>query len=76
MLQGLKVDEAHRLPRLEYLLAVILAEKRNYTAAAEHMRTYLRLDPKAADVAEVQKRLADLDKELASASVPTGPVKK
>jgi tetratricopeptide (TPR) repeat protein len=64
--EGIKVDAEHRVPKLEYLLAVVLVEKRDYAGAAGHVRNYLRLAPNAPDGANVTKWLAELDK-LASA---------
>src|SRR5579863_9902526 len=40
-LQGIRVDDAHQIPRLQYLLAMILAQKQNYQAAAEHIQLFL-----------------------------------
>lgn len=60
--RGLQSDVDHHIPRLEYLLGVILAQKHDYQGAAEHMRNYVRLAPKAADVAQVNQQIAELDK--------------
>ena len=60
--KGIQTDVDHRIPRLEYLLGVILAQKHDFQGAAEHMRNYVRLAPKAADVAQVNQQIAKLDK--------------
>ncbi|HEU5337401.1 MAG TPA: tetratricopeptide repeat protein [Terriglobales bacterium] len=60
--RGIQADVAHHIPKLEYLLGVILAQKRDYQGAAEHMRNYVRLAPNAADVAQVNQQIANLNK--------------
>jgi tetratricopeptide (TPR) repeat protein len=60
--EGLKLDTVHRLPRMEYLLGVVLVEKRNYPEALAHMRNYLRLAPKAPDAQTVTQQIAALEK--------------
>ncbi len=60
--RGIQGDVDHHIPKLEYLLGVILAQKRDYQGAAEHMRNYVRLAPQAADVAQVNQQIANLDK--------------
>ena len=60
--EGLKLDTEHRIPRLEYLLGVVLVQQRNYSEAVEHMRNYLRLVPKAPDAGTVTQQVAELEK--------------
>lgn len=60
--QGIQVDVDHRIPKLEYLLGVILARKHDYQGATEHMRNYVRLAPKADDVAQVNEQIAKIEK--------------
>lgn len=64
--RGIQGDVDHHIPKLEYLLGVILAQKRDYQGAAEHMRNYVRLAPQAADVAQVNQQIANLDKLLST----------
>jgi tetratricopeptide (TPR) repeat protein len=70
--EGLKVDTDHRVPKLDYLMAVLLAQKQDYAGAADHVRTYLRVVSNPPDAANVTKWLADLDK-MAAASPPKQP---
>jgi tetratricopeptide (TPR) repeat protein len=65
--QGLSIDAQHRVPKLEYLLGILLAQKHDYAGAAQHVRNYLKLLPNADDVAIAQKQLAELDRLSASA---------
>jgi tetratricopeptide (TPR) repeat protein len=62
VLQGLKMDVQHQIPKMEYLLGAILAHKRDYQGAAEHMQNYLRLAPGASDASAVQKQLDEVQK--------------
>jgi tetratricopeptide (TPR) repeat protein len=60
--QGIQADVEHRIPKLEYLLGVILARKHDFQGATEHMRNYVRLAPKAPDVAQVNEQIAKIEK--------------
>jgi tetratricopeptide (TPR) repeat protein len=59
---GIKLDTPRRYPRLERVLATILARKKDYTGAAAHLRTYLLLAPEAEDAARMKKELAALER--------------
>jgi tetratricopeptide (TPR) repeat protein len=63
--QGIAVDLQHQVPRLEYLMAMILIQKRDYQGAIAHMRSYTRLAPKATDLDAAQKQIAELEKAAA-----------
>jgi tetratricopeptide (TPR) repeat protein len=60
--RGLHVDSGHQVPQLEFLYAMILAHRENYSAAVEHLQNYLRLAPHAGDVSLAQSRLAEFQK--------------
>ena len=60
--QGIQTDVEHHVPKLEYLLGAILARKHDYQGATEHMRNYVRLAPKATDVAQVNDQIAKIEK--------------
>jgi len=68
-LRGLEVDSQHKVPRLEYLLGVILAQKRDYPDALERIQNYLRLAPHAADADVARKQVQELEKLSTAASV-------
>jgi hypothetical protein len=59
---GEKLDAPHRFPKLEQVLAMILARKKDYTGAAAHLRRYLLLAPDAQDAAPMKKELAELER--------------
>ena len=58
--RALRLDSAHRVPQMEYLYALVLAHAQKYSAAADHVTTYLKLAPPGAiDAGEAQKRLIE-----------------
>jgi len=66
--QGIKIDAEHRVPKLEYVLGTILAQKGDHQGAAEHLHKYLSLSPNAPDAADVKKKLEEV--ERLSAATP------
>lgn len=74
--QGIRTDEQHTIPKLEYVLGMILMEKRSYQEAAVHMQQYLQLVHNPADVDEAQKQLAQIARLSTTASVPAVVEKK
>lgn len=61
-LQGVRIDGSQRVPQLQFLMGVILAAKRDYRGAAEHIRNYLHLAPHARDAAIAEKQLRELER--------------
>jgi Tfp pilus assembly protein PilF len=59
---GEKLDAPHRFPKLEQVLAAILAHKKDYAGAAAHLRTYLILAPDAEDAPRMKKELAEMER--------------
>jgi len=62
-----KLDTRHEIPQVSHLLGVILADRRDYSGAAEQMREYLKLVPGAEDAATVRSQLDQIE-ELAKAA--------
>jgi tetratricopeptide (TPR) repeat protein len=60
--RGLELDGQRQVPKLEYLLGTILAQKHDYPGALEHLRNYLRLAPHASDVETAQKQAEQLER--------------
>jgi tetratricopeptide (TPR) repeat protein len=60
--RGLNVDGTHQVPQLEYLYAIILANRGAYSSAIQHLQSYLRLSPKATDASTASARLEELQK--------------
>jgi tetratricopeptide (TPR) repeat protein len=59
-----KLDPKHVNPRTDYLLALIMSEKRDYAGAAEHLRGYLKNAPNAPDFAKVKDQLGQIEKYM------------
>jgi tetratricopeptide (TPR) repeat protein len=67
-----KLDTEHRYPQVNHLLGVILAEKRDYSGAADQMRSYLKFAPGAQDASSVRTQLTELEK-LATPTAKAAP---
>lgn len=72
--EGLKQDELHRIPKLEHVLGVVLAQKNDLNGASEHMTAYLKFAPNAKDADFVRNQLSEIEKlrggATAAATVP------
>ena len=60
---GLKVDKDRRVPRLDYVLGLILMQKQQYAESAKYFRTYVELAPGAHDAAAVREQIAKLEQQ-------------
>jgi tetratricopeptide (TPR) repeat protein len=63
--EGIAHDPAHRYPRMNYLLGVLLSQKLEFAASAESIRAYLKYAPNAPDVDQIRKQLAEVEKAAA-----------
>jgi lipoprotein NlpI len=61
------LDLRHAFPEIEHMAGVILASRKDYAAAAEHFRAYLKLAPNAGDAEAARTRLAEVEKLTAQA---------
>jgi tetratricopeptide (TPR) repeat protein len=59
--QGLRLDKEKSLPRLNYVLALILMQKHEFAESAKCLRSYLELAPNAKDAALVRQELARIE---------------
>jgi tetratricopeptide (TPR) repeat protein len=59
--EGLRVDKDQRLPRLNYVLGLILMQKKQYSESAQYFRKYLELAPNAHDAPVVRAQLPKLE---------------
>jgi tetratricopeptide (TPR) repeat protein len=66
--KGILLDKEKRIPRLSYVLGLILIEKHEFGESAKYLRTYLELAPNAKDAAIVHEQLAKI--EAAAAASP------
>ena len=63
--EGISRDTGHHFPVMHRVLAVILAQRQDYTASAQNLRDYLKFAPNASDLDQVKKQLADVEKAAA-----------
>ena len=70
--QALDLDTAHRFPVANHVLGVILAQRGDFSGAAAHLRTYLRLAPNAADAPLAKDQLAKIERLSRSTSTLPG----
>jgi tetratricopeptide (TPR) repeat protein len=68
--EAAKLDTQHRIPKINHLLGIILAQKEDYTGAAENMQIYLKFSPNAPDVDVVKQQLADIEKARGERTTP------
>jgi len=66
--RGMRLDLSHHIPQMEYLYALILARNQNYESAVDHVSTYLKLAPQAADAQNAQKLLRELQQRSSQTS--------
>jgi VWFA-related protein len=59
-------DSKREVPRGEYILGLIYEARREYGPAAEHMKKYLEIAPKALDAEAVRSRIDSLGKPTAT----------
>jgi tetratricopeptide (TPR) repeat protein len=75
-LLGVRVDDAHQIPKLQYLLGMIQLRKQNYQGAAERMQQFLSLAKERDDIELGKKGLAEIERSSASAQAgPANPDK-
>jgi tetratricopeptide (TPR) repeat protein len=63
--EGLRLDKDQKIPRMSYVLGLILMERKEYAESAKCFRKYLELAPNANDADIVRQQLPKLE-ELAA----------
>ena len=69
-----KLDTQHRYPMADRILASVLADKKDYSGAAQQMRNYLKFAGTAKDADEARGQLRQLEKLIGEQSASTQPV--
>jgi tetratricopeptide (TPR) repeat protein len=59
---GLNIDPKHQVPKLEYILGMVLVQKHDYPNALLHVRNYIQLVPNAPDAEIAHKQVAELER--------------
>jgi tetratricopeptide (TPR) repeat protein len=62
---AVKADPRHTNPRTEYLLGLVLAEKKDYAGAIMELSAFVKLAPNAPDAAQAREQMAEFEKRLA-----------
>ena len=62
ILRANTLDTRRQFPQIVYLKGLVLVQHKDYAAAAEDFRTYLKLAPDAEDAATVRQQLAQIEK--------------
>lgn len=60
--EGVRLDKDHQVPRLNYVLGVILMERHAFSESQKYLRTFLELVPNARDAPLVRAQLVELEK--------------
>jgi tetratricopeptide (TPR) repeat protein len=60
--EGIKLDPANRYPRLNYILALLLAQKQDFPGCAEYLKKYIKLAPDAKDIETAKSQLEETEK--------------
>jgi tetratricopeptide (TPR) repeat protein len=64
--EAVKLDPRHANPRADYLLGLVLAEKKDYSGAAAELTAYVKLAPNAPDLAQVKDQLGQIEKLMSA----------
>ncbi|HEY6391563.1 MAG TPA: tetratricopeptide repeat protein [Bryobacteraceae bacterium] len=65
--EGISRDTVHKYAKMNQVLGIVLAQKQDFTGAAEQLRAYLRYAPMAPDADQVKKQIADVEKFITPA---------
>lgn len=67
--EAVRLDPQHRNPRADYLLGLVLMEKRDYAGAATELKNYLAMSPSADIQEQVKKQLEQIE-QIGKAQAP------
>jgi len=74
--RGIRVDDDHQVTKLQYVLGMILLQKRDYPHASEAMEKYLQLAKQPAEVEQAKKQLGEITRLSTGANSADGSEKK
>ena len=60
-----KLDAKNRIPKIDHVLGIVLAQKRDLPGAKDSLSAYLKASPNAGDADAVKKQLEQIDKLIA-----------
>lgn len=61
-----RLDTRHAFPKVDHILGMLFALKKDYAGAAEYFKTYLKFAPTAEDAPKVRSQLAEVEKITAA----------
>jgi tetratricopeptide (TPR) repeat protein len=65
-LEAERLDTRHAFPKVNHILGMLQAMKKDYVGAAEHFKAYLKYAPTAEDAPKVRSQLAEVEKITAA----------
>lgn len=71
--EAVKLDEQHRWPKSQHILAVLQANKGQHQQALENMRGYLKFNPNGSDRTVIEKDIAKLEEMLKGGTAQAQP---
>jgi TolA-binding protein len=63
--QGLRIDKDHTVPKLNYVLGILLMQKRAYAESAQCFRAYLQQAPNSNEAPMIRQQLPKLEEAAA-----------
>ncbi len=73
--QAVRLDTQHRFPDIPRLSGLLLVQHKDYAAAAEQFRTFLKMSPDAPEAATVRAQLREIER-IATESAASTPKDK
>jgi hypothetical protein len=67
---GVRIDKDHGVPKLNYVLGILLMQKRAYAESAQCFRTYLEQAPNSNEAAMIRQQLPKLERRRMDGSRP------
>jgi len=71
--EAIRLDPLKKNARVHYVLGLILAQKREFTASAESLQTFLNAEPSAPDADIVRKQLEKVEAAAKEKNPPAQP---
>jgi hypothetical protein len=66
--EAIRIDKYHHFPRTEYILGIVLANKKDYAGAIQHMRIYVSHVPRPVDADAVNLQIARMEHDSTMAA--------
>ncbi len=70
--EAIKLDPKHQNARADYLLGLVLIEKKNYADAAAELKIFMKAAPNAPDFGTAKEQLAEVEKVILESQKEAG----